>query len=379
METPRVVGALIGDIQREAFARVKYGGLFHALAQEVDLLAVHDATLRGLARYLNLAQTFQSNRARWKERFYKNLPAFHLRSRQVRDFLKGWTGKADFCLQLGVMFDASGPIPSIIYTDYTAALSARREEAGRSPFSPDQRRKWLKLERGAFEHAHHICTRSALVRRSVIDDYGIAPEKVSTVGGGVNFAELPEVPDRSGRNTCTVLFIGKEFARKGGDLLLEAFAQIRHDRPNLCLKMVTGGPIPAGLPLEGVEVIAPTWDRTVIAQRYAEADLFVLPSRLETWGDVLLEAMAYGLPCVGVRGQSMEEIITEGVTGRLAEPEDAASLAAVMAEIIDAPAARMEAGQQARRVVEQKFTWAAVAKRLIQVMASPRCDLPGGK
>lgn len=373
MAKPRVVGALIGDIQREAFARVKYGALFDSLAQEVDLLAVHDATLRGLPRYFNLAQTFHPNKAHWKERFYKNLPAFHLRSQQVRDFLKGWTGKADYCLQLGVMFDASGTIPTVIYTDYTAALSAERQEAGRSPFTPDQRRQWLELERGAFERAYHICTRSERVRRSVIDDYGIAPEKVTAVGGGVNFAELPEVPDRSDRETCTVLFIGKEFARKGGDLLLEAFARLHQDhlhqdRPSLCLKMVTAGPIPAGLPLDGVEVISPTWDRDMIARVYADADLFVLPSRLETWGDVLLEAMAYGLPCVGVRGQSMEEIIIEGVTGRLAEPEDAASLASAMAEYIDAPALRIEAGQQACRVVEERFTWAAVAKRLAQVM-----------
>ena len=368
MARMRVVGTLMGDIQREDFARVKYGSMFHALAQEVDLLAVHDGTLRGLPRYLNLAQTFHPNRARWKERFYKNLPAFRLRSRQVRNFLKGWMGKADFCLQLGVMFDASGPIPNVIYTDYTAALSAKHEEVGRSPFTPDQRRQWLSLERGAFERAHHILTRSELVRRSVIDDYDIAPGKVTTVGGGVNFSALPDLPDRSGRDTCTVLFIGKEFARKGGDLLLEAFAQLRSTRPTLYLKMVTAGPVPAGLPLEGVDVIAPTWDRAVIARLYEQADLFVLPSRLETWGDVLLEAMAYGLPCVGVRGQSMEEIILDGVTGRLAEPEDAASLAAAMAETIDAPATRIDAGQQARRVVEERFTWAAVAKQIARLL-----------
>lgn len=369
----RVVSALVGDLQREAFAQVKYGDLFDRLAQEVDLLAVHDATLRGARRWLNLAQTFHPNKARWKERFYKNLPAFHLRSRQAREFLKGWEGKVDFCLQLGVMFDSDGPVPIVIYTDYTAALSAERQEAGRSPFTPDQRRRWLALERGAFEHAHHICTRSERVRRSVIDDYGIAPGKVTAVGGGVNFATLPDVPDRSGRDTCTILFIGKEFARKGGDLLLEAFARLRQEhlratRLNLCLKMVTAGRVPDGLPLDGVEVIPPTWDRSAIARLYTEADLFVLPSRLETWGDVLLEAMAYGLPCVSVRGQAMEEIITGGETGRLAEPEDAASLAQEMAVYIDAPAARTEDGQRARRVVEERFTWAVVAKRLAQVM-----------
>ncbi len=371
MAKPRVVGALIGDIQREAFARVKYGDLFDRLAQEVDLLAVHDATLRGARRYLNLAQAFHPNRARWKERFYKNLPAFDLRSRQVRDFLKRWEGKADFCLQLGVMFDAAvpgGAISNVIYTDYTAALSAERRDAGRSPFTADQRRRWLALERGAFAHARHICTRSDLVRRSVIEDYGIAPDKVTMVGGGVNFSPLPDVPDRSGRETCTILFIGKEFARKGGDLLLEAFVKLHTSRPNLRLKMVTAGPIPTGLPLDGVTVIPPTWDRSVIAGLFRQADLFVLPSRLETWGDVLLEAMAYGLPCVGVRGQSMEEIIEDGVTGRLAEPEDAASLAQAVAEYIDAPNACWEAGRQARRVVEERFTWAAVAKKLAQVM-----------
>ena len=60
---------------------------------------------------------------------------------------------------------------------------------------------------------------------------------------------------------------------------------------------------------------------------YRRATAFVMPSRYEPFGIVFLEAMAYWLPCVGSRTCAMPEIIDEGVTGLLAEPDDVDSLA----------------------------------------------------
>ena len=99
---------------------------------------------------------------------------------------------------------------------------------------------------------------------------------------------------RTQKEKPTALFIGQDFHRKGGDLLLSAFAQVRQHVPQARLLCLTKGPIPAELPLDGVEVFEAEWDRDLVKQLYHQADLFVLPSRLETWGDVLLEAMAYG-------------------------------------------------------------------------------------
>jgi glycosyltransferase involved in cell wall biosynthesis len=366
----RILVTMVGDVQRDAFARVKIGPLYRALERRGLQLESFDASLHWMLKLVNAVQCFHPSPRCWKERFWKNVPAFDMRSRRVGRHVCRHPDRWEAVLQLGVLFDAAqdqGCLPGFIFTDYTARMSAERPEAGRSPFTPAQRTQWLDREWRAYRHAKHIFTRSRIVRDSIINDYGIPAEKVTAIGGGVNFDPLPE-PGPGPQGDPLVLFIGKEFHRKGGDILLEAFALARREVPQARLRMVTQGPLPAGLPLEGVEWIPPTWDRNVIESCYREASLFVLPSRLETWGDVLLEAMAFGLPCIGVEGDAMGEIIADGESGLLVPPQEPAVLAAALVRLLRDPALRERMGRAGRRRVELQFTWDSVASRVSDVL-----------
>lgn len=368
---PRVYGALVGDIAHEAGARTKYGLFFEALAQRFPLAGVYDATLRGVPRLLNAARVFHPNAARWKEQFYQNLPAFGARSQRAVAHWQAHRSEADVIVQVGVLFDArwpGSPWPSVIYTDYTARLAAQNRWQGRSPFTAAQREQWVELERQAFSRATHICTRGQFVRDSIVNDYGLPPDRVTAIGGGVNFEPLPEAPERVGRNAPTVLFIGKELYRKGGDLLLRAFARARERCPAAKLVMVTADPLPADVAHTNVEVVAPTWDRAVIADLYRRADIFVLPSRLETWGDVLLEAMAYGVPCVGVAGQAMEEIIEHEVTGLVTPADEADALTDALSVLLTQASQREQLGRAARQKVERQYTWTRIVERIAPII-----------
>ena len=382
---PSLACFLVGDVQREAGARTKYGLLFEALGRHCQVQGIHDLTLRGPDRWVNLAQTFHPRPRTWKERFYKNLPAFRRRSqlaaRLVRQNYAALPG-GPLLFQVGVLFDArweNPPLPSVIYTDYTARLSQRKpglsqrkpglsqRKAGseRFPFAAQQGEQWIALEKQAFERASLVFTRGQFVRASIIEDYGLPPQRVIAVGGGVNFAlpileqALPQASDRPGP---VILFIGKEFQRKGGDLLLQAFARVRPAYPQAQLRLVTA--LPSGPSQPGVQVIAPTWDRLAIAALYQQADIFVLPSREETWGDVLLEAMAYGLPSVGVTGDAMSEIILHDITG-LVVPADPIALAGALQQLLSDPARRVQMGQAARQRVEAEYTWDGVVQKML--------------
>lgn len=364
---PSLVGTLIGDIVHEPGARTKYQYFFNEVARRFPLIEVHDASLRGLSRWINALRVVHPNRQHWRQRFYKNIPAFHARSRRVADYLKSLDRQVDVILQVGVLFDArwdDGPLPSVIYTDYTAHLAAQKPEIGHFPFSPKKQEQWIALEKQAFERSNHICTRSELVRNSILNHYDISPERVTVVGGGVNLAKFPEENDRVQHSAPTVLFIGKDFYRKGGDLLLCAFAQARAHVPEAQLILVTSGPIPNTLPLAGVKIIAEGWNREAIAELYRHADIFVLPSRLETWGDVLLEAMAYRLPCIGVAGEAMEEIIQHGKTGLIVPPENSDALATALIQLLSNEALCRRWGAAGRQRAEMEFTWERVAERL---------------
>jgi len=369
--TPRVIGVLVGDIEHQQSAYVKYGLFFEALNRRLPVVGVYDASLRGFNRVLNALLVANKDWNRWQQRYHKNVPAFRSRSRKVADYLNGIYGSADVILQVGVLFDArwsDPPLRSVIYTDYTAKLSAGIPAGGRSPFSEREKTRWIELERQAFQRASHILTRSDLVRDSIVKDYGLSPNRVTTVGAGLNLPVVPHVIQRSERPP-TILFIGKEFFRKGGDILLRAFAMARSVFPDARLLLMTKQP-PTGLSLEGVEIVPPTWDRAVVSALYRRSDIFVLPSRLETWGDVLLEAMSFGLPCIGVKGQAMEEIIRDGVTGILVPSEDTNALAAALVKLLRDRDFRERLGAAGRQRLENLFTWDRVTMRMIPALVA---------
>jgi len=381
----RLAVALTGNIHTDPGTRVKLGFLVQAVSRQFHVVDVVDANLSGLPRLLNALRVIHPNRRIWQERFYKNVPAFDARSRRASRALSALTGQVDGVLQIGVLFDAQRHptgLPTVIYTDYTAQLSAARPAAGRSPLPPQQRAAWIARERQAYASAAHVFTRADFVRQSILQDYHIPAEKASAVGGGLNLPALPELHARDPQRDPTILFIGKEFHRKGGDVLLQAFSQLQNLFPRARLRLLTQKPPQAADAPPQVEWVAPTWDRATVARLYAEADVFVLPSRLETWGDVLLEAMAYGLPCVGVSGEAMSEIIQDGHTGRIVPPQDAAALAAALEELLGSPAQRQSMGLAGRQRVETQFTWDHVVQRMapviLSVFPSPLYSAKGG-
>ena len=369
----KIFATLLGDVVHNPAARIKYGFLFDALTKKYLVVDKFDANLKGFPRYFNALRVFDSDRDRWRQHFYKNVPAFYARSANVVNRINTIIQRIDVILQLGVLFDASwnqSNIPNIIYTDYTALLSARKPESGRSPFGSIEKGKWIELERAAFHGAAHICTRSRYVARSISTDYEISEDKISVIGAGVNLPMLPEIMLRLDTQMPTVLFIGKEFIRKGGDILLYAFAEARKQVPNCRLLLVTAEPIPSHLPKEHVVVLPATWDRKSIMDLYRRADIFVLPSRLETWGDVLLEAMAFNLPCVGVAGEAMEELIEDGRTGLVVPPGDVDALTDALTELLWNANFRRSLGRAGRHKIEEKYTWDHVVERLESVIDS---------
>ncbi len=372
MDNP-LAATLVGDITREPGVRVKYGHFFAALADEIPLSHIFDAGLRSVWRFWNALQVIHPNVTIWKARFYQNVPAFRMRSAQVGRWLAHLTPPPSGVLQVGVLFDAlwHSPegIPGFIYTDYTAALSNRRKIPERAPFTDKEYHEWIALERRAYGRAKHIFVRSEVVRHSLVEDYAVRPDKITVVGGGVNLPNLPQVSQRQGK-VRHILFIGKDFYRKGGDVLLLAFARLREQVPDARLTMVTNFPDSAAtLPLEGVTIRPPTWDRAVITQYFTQADIFVLPSRLETWGDVLLEAMAFGLPCVSVEDEATAEIIIADKTGFVVPQQQPGTLAGALLRLCQSSDLARQMGAAGRQRVASQFTWAHVARRIASQIA----------
>ena len=210
-------------------------------------------------------------------------------------------------------------------------------------------------------------TISDWLRRSFIESFGLPEDRVCTVGAAnLDLARVPE-PRASRAVAPTVLFVGKQFERKGGRLLLEAFRGVRARFPGARLVIVGPTTPPASEP--GVEWLGnldknkpEEWARLVAA--YRDADVFCLPSLFEPFGIVILEAMFFGLPCVGTAAWAIPEMIADGETGYTVPRDDAAALADRLSALLaDLPRAH-GMGLAGRRRAEERFSWTAVAARM---------------
>jgi glycosyltransferase involved in cell wall biosynthesis len=105
---------------------------------------------------------------------------------------------------------------------------------------------------------------------------------------------------------------------------------------------------------------------------YRACHVFVAPSRYESYGMILVEAMMHGKPAVGCRAGGMVEIIDEGRTGLLAEPGDAGSLDACLSRLISDEPFRLSLGKAARERYEENFQPKAIARSIVALMRQAR-------
>jgi glycosyltransferase involved in cell wall biosynthesis len=234
-------------------------------------------------------------------------------------------------------------------------------------------RRALEAERGLYDRLQLIFTMSDWLRRSFVDDFDQAPEKVITVGAGANFESVPEAPERTFASP-RVLFVGKRWERKGGPQLLEAFRGLRQDRADAELWIVGPEEPPAqeaGIRFHGrISRSSPEGERR-LAELYRDATVFAMPSVYEPFGVAFLEAMAYRLPCIGSDRCAMPEIVEDGVTGNTVDAFDTEALALRLLELAEPDRARAfgEAGH--RRFLE-RFTWDGVAARMVAAVTVSR-------
>lgn len=362
----RIAVLIDGDLASSNQVATKHGAFVKTLQSHVDICGIGDMTLHGLARLGCAALAWRPRPQDWRRHYRVNPLTFTLRSRQAYAWVLQQPRRPDIVLQVGAL---SRPVPSppeipyALYLDFTFALTSR-EWPERTPMLPIERTIWRRLEGQTYADATAIFIRSRYAARSLRDDYGVHEEKIHVVGAGANLP-LPDLHSLPERAAPRVLYIGSDFRRKGGDLLLEAWPLVRRAVPDAQLT-IFGRPT-ARLPA-GVIVKDNVWDRTAVMQAFEQASVFTMPSRCETWGDVFPEAMAYGLPCVGTTVDAMPEIIGDGETGYLVSPQDHHALAERLITLLRDRDLARRMGAAGRARVEERFLWDQVVRRMVAIL-----------
>lgn len=321
-----------------------------------------------------LLRSVQPTKQRWhrkRERteFY-SLAAWERNTRRNGHRLEKLLEPEGKVLQIGALY---APHPDFrrmeyyLFFTYTMKLAFRD---GVSPWVPQpaERAGFVERETALYHHARHIFVSAAFVKDHLIADYGLPPERVTVVGMGVNdfYLENASPPPATMRQNC--LFAGYTWDLKGGPDVVAAFALARRELPDLRLTIV-GPQTRKEMHAPGITVLGPVRDRRAMLEQYRAADLFVLPSRCDSFGFVFLEAMTQGLACIGSTLNAMPEIIEHGVTGFTSEPGDVEGLARVIVEFYRRPIEqRHEMGARALARVRERFTWQSAVDTMSRAM-----------
>lgn len=223
-----------------------------------------------------------------------------------------------------------------------------------------------RLAIGAFySQCDRVLSPSAASDR-VLREMGIADERIGRWDRGVDLSRFSPA-NRSETllpGEITVLYAGRLTREKGADLLAKAFLEARARDPRLHLVLAGGGPEEHFLRARlGEHATFLGWlEGDALAAAYASADLFLFASRTDTFGQVLLEAQASGLPIVAVGEGGPASIVSDQITGRLC-PAQPGALADALVELAAAPAQRERLAENALRAVSQR-TWERALQRL---------------
>lgn len=294
---------------------------------------------------------------RWNTPF-----AFDVHTRQAERLLNELTVSPDVVLQNGALF-APGETErtrTVLLLDHTRMLSMRSQawpDVGLHP-AVDYGRGWFDRERRLYQQASLITTFSKRTAESVVEDYGVDPARVAVVGAGANV--FPEKVERA-HDGETLLFVGKDFDRKGGRVLLQAFAELRKDRPGV--KLVIAGPHKEVAAPEGVTQVGFV-DAAQLPLLFSKATFLVLPTLREPFGIAFLDAMACGVPCVGTSVGAIPEIIEHGRTGFIVPPGDHIALSRTLNALLSDVPLQEAMGAAGRQRVADGMLWSHVADRL---------------
>jgi hypothetical protein len=256
-------------------------------------------------------------------------------------------------------------------------------------------REALALERASVQGARHLhgLTRAALEK--TIEDYGGEPLTADVVARGLRDRAAGSLREagQAGDGPLEVLFVGRLEPRKGVDVLLDAMRALVAEGADVRLTLagpdaeLSGG----GTYRERFEAASAgeiVGERVSFAgavsddrlhELYARADVVCQPSRYESHGIVLIEAMMFGRPIVTTSGGGIPEVVEPDGNALLAAPGDATSLARCLRAMLESPPLRDRMGHRSRELYATRFEIGVVARdmtALFETAARAHAETP---
>lgn len=205
-----------------------------------------------------------------------------------------------------------------------------------------------------------VFTMGNWLKKSLIERLNISPERVHHVGGGVNL-NITKIKDNIKENN-KILFVGRDFERKGGFLVLEAFKILKNSKKDAELHIAGPATCPFDNNIDGVFYYGDC-NHENIEELMNLCDIFCMPSYFEAYGLVFIEALAFGLPCIGRNAYEMPFFIENEKTGLLIDNDDPSDLASKMNTLLK-DLSYKERVRSRRDWYISNYSWDSVANKI---------------
>ena len=224
--------------------------------------------------------------------------------------------------------------------------------------------------------------------RNYVISLGADPEKVFIAPNAIDNELFIQTLDKCGENTnhlkaqlgfkgkILILYVGQLIERKGVKYLLNAYAKIKKEYPNVALLVLGSGPsetnlrkIANSIELRDFRIIQSGSNLKKLITLYSIADIFVLPTLEDIWGFVINEAMVCGLPVVSTyASQAACEMVRSEINGYVVNAASSEELYVALKKLICNVKRRKEMGQQSRDIVNNEFDVRRMTEGFVQAV-----------
>jgi glycosyltransferase involved in cell wall biosynthesis len=257
--------------------------------------------------------------------------------------------------------------PTVLSTDGTPSNKRKMRGAyGLQEQGRLQERAKRALSRTVYHRATGLVGWSSWVKQSFVEDYGYREQDVAVIPPGVDVEQF--VAGDRNHELPRILFVGGDFERKGGTLLLEVFRRRLRGRAELILVTRDKVATEPGVTVHN-NVAA---NSAQLRELYATSDLFVLPTLADAFSLVAMEALAASMPVVATRVGGIPDIVLDGQNGYLLDAGDSAALGDAIEALVTDGSRRRKMGEFGREDALKRFDARENARRLFEFVRS-RC------
>ena len=198
------------------------------------------------------------------------------------------------------------------------------------------------------------------ISTSIVDQYSCKPDKVVCVYAGSNIRVPDEALENKNYENKNILFVGRNWERKGGPELIEAFKIVLKTYPDARLTIIGSSP---KLNIPNCDVLGHVSIED-LSRTYSKTSVFCLPTKLEPFGIVFIEAMAHKIPVVANNIGAIPDFISNNENGFLVEPNNVEQLANALIDLIGNSKKCQKFGEKACQIVNEKYSWEKVGIKL---------------